>query len=50
MPIPDPDAVVHGAAGIVSGMPGSGLVGGIKELRSLGGIRAIRPDQTVVEL
>ncbi|HMN96920.1 MAG TPA: hypothetical protein PKC43_10520 [Phycisphaerales bacterium] len=48
--IPDPDAVVYDAAGVVSGVPGSVLVGGLKPGNTAGAISAIRPNQTTVEL
>lgn len=47
---PDPDAVAVDTLGAVSGVPGSVLVGGSKVLNVSGSIRAIRPDQTIVEL
>ena len=47
---PDPDAVAVDTLGAVSGVPGSVLVGGSKVLNVSGSIRAIRPDQSVVEL
>lgn len=47
---PDPDAVAVDTLGAVSGVPGSVLVGGIKTPNVSGSIRAIRPDQSVVEL
>ena len=47
---PDPDVVLVDALGSVSGVPGSVLVGGIKTPNTVGSIRAIHPDGTVVEL
>lgn len=49
-PAPDPDPVVHDAAGVVSGVPGSVLTGGVKIFPNTGSISAVRPDQGVVEL
>ena len=49
IPIPDPDAVVVDVQGILSGVPGSVLVGGQTDASGdTGQIVAIRPDQTVV--
>lgn len=50
-PTPDPDSVAVDTKGLISGFPGSVLVGGIKNTSPLtGSISAIHPDQTVVEL
>lgn len=49
-PTTDADALVVDASGSASGVPGSVLVGGIKTGNTVGAIRAIRPNGTVVEL
>lgn len=49
-PTPNPDSVLVDIAGTISGVPGSVLTGGIKIAPHTGSIRAIRPDQSVVEL
>lgn len=51
-PIPDPDTVLYDATGVISGVPGSVLVGGIVTggMPDEAQIWAIRPDETVVTL
>lgn len=48
--IDDPDAVVSDEAGVISGVPGSVLVGGLRYGTAVGEIHAVRPDQSVVLL
>ena len=45
--ISDPDEVVFDATGVVSGVPGSVLVGGLEESGAAGKFSAIHPDGTV---
>ena len=48
--IDDPDSVVVDETGVISGVPGSVLVGGMRYNTAIGEIHAVRPDQSVVLL